>query len=526
MYRVIEDCSLFYLYRMMSLFRGALISLLFGAAFAADHCSPFLTCAKCIEQPLCGWCSEPVVYPNNVTGSQCAGFNSNGSTPFACNGIYSTDQCIAGYICNETSFECQLGQPGQGNTLDQCEQNCTNNGQVYLCNETTHQCVQVSPNQPNNGSYSVCQSLCSNPSAHPSSSSPAPPPTPPALFQCNFTSGQCVSAPPGKGESKQACEQQCSQNNISYMCNSFLKQCVKLPPSVKGETLAQCEAQCQIKPNPGPPPALVGLWRGIQISNEYVTGEYDMLVNQTTVVLIGHFGGSSTIATIVGSPFNIPQSTNLEMWIEVTSGPGAGQTIKTISDQSGSNGPETSFMTTAMGAPGADTPSSIDAAMTDSSDIVFAFAKCLDINCIFALRGGQHRPPKVAERAAKVSMASQDHCMQFGQSCAQCLSNKYCGWCSVNVTYEDGTEGSQCAGFNGINGSEAFVCAGRYSTLACDVGYVCNTDGYKCQQTTPGNGFPLNECEALCHPTPPPSPPQDMYTCNLTKRGIRGDTGS
>lgn len=217
-----------------------------------DHCSPFLTCPKCVAQPLCGWCSEDVVYPGNITGPQCAGFNANGSAPFACNGIYSTEQCVAGYVCNETDFTCVLGQEGQGNTKSACEANCTNEGQVYLCNKTVKKCYEVPRGTPGSSSYAVCEAACTIPSSHPSSSSPHPPPTPAPLYACNFTSGQCVKAPAGKGEALSVCEQQCSKSNVSYLCNKFLQKCIQLPPGVHGDTLAECEAECIVKPTPGP----------------------------------------------------------------------------------------------------------------------------------------------------------------------------------------------------------------------------------------------------------------------------------
>lgn len=490
-----------------------LAALLCAAAFArapGDHCSPYLSCQTCVAQPLCGWCSEDVVYPGNITGPQCAGFNSNGSTPFACNGIYSTEQCVSGYVCNETDFTCVKGQPGQGNTLPACESNCTNNGQIYLCNKTSKKCYEVPRGTPGGSSYAVCEAACTHPSSHPSSSSPQPPPTPAPLYSCNFTSGQCEQAAAGKGEALSVCEQQCQKSNVSYLCNKFLSKCIQLPPGVHGDTMAQCEAECQVKPVPGPPSGLVGLWRGIRIDNNYIVGEYDLSVNQTAVVLIGHFG-SSAISTIIGAPFHVPNSQNpLEMWIQVTSGPGTGQWIKTISDQSGENGPETSFTTTAMSQPGGAVPASINAAMTDSTEAVFAFAKCIDLqNCKFALRGS-------SSKFLESRLSDSDHCTQWGDSCQDCLAHQYCGWCSVNVTYKDGTTGSQCAGFNSGNGSSAFVCAGRYSTLECDTGYVCSAD-LTCVQTTPGNGMPLAECQQICRVTPKPKP-QDLYTCNITTK--------
>lgn len=481
-----------------------------------DHCTPYTDCESCVNQNLCGWCSEPVVYPHNITGPQCAGFSANGSLPFACNGIYSTEQCVAGYICDMDNYTCVLGQPGQGNTLAQCEVNCTNDGQVYLCNTTTQACYQVPRGTPGSASYAVCMASCTHPSSKPSSSSPQPT-TPTSLYTCNYTSGQCVTAPPGQGESLQVCMQNCQPaNNNSYMCNKFLQQCEQLPPSIPGgETLAQCEATCIIHPNPGPQPTMVGLWRGVRIDNGYVIGEFDLSINQTTVVFVGKIGGKDVV-TLIGLPFYIPASPLLEMWINITSGPGAGETIKTISDQGGAPGPETKYMTTAMSAPGGATPSAITAAMTDKTDAVFAFGACQTPDCAFIIR--DILPPKNPKTLIGTPLKDVDHCSQYGDSCPDCISHQYCGWCSVNVTYKDGSQGTQCAGFNNQNGTSGFVCAGRYSTLSCDQGYICNMTSLQCIESQPGNGVPLKECETLCIPTPPPTPAPPQYVCNITSK--------
>lgn len=117
-------------------------------------------------------------------------------------------------------------------------------------------------------------------------------------------------------------------------------------------------------------------------------------------------------------------------------------------------------------------------------------------------------------------LKDSDPCTAYGANCTYCLAHEYCGWCSTDVIYADGQTGSQCAGFNPNDAnSSAFVCNGRYSTFACTVGYDCDKNTSQCVvDPIAGNGFPLSECEQLCRPTPPPTPPQDMYICNITTK--------
>ena len=523
--------------------------LFVGVANAQNGCASLTSCAACVANNLCGWCSEPVVYPGNVTGPQCAGFTPGHPNPFACNGIYSTGTCTSGYLCNETDFTCYLAPPGQGVPQLECESQCYNKGQIYLCNTTSKQCYVVPPGTHGAGSLAKCEASCSHPSPHPV---PPPPTTAPSsLYQCNYTSGQCVTAPAGKGESKSACEQACQKSEGDYLCNKFLNKCIKVPPGIPGaKSLAQCELECAPpKPKPGPPPSLVGgTFRGIQIQNDYVTGEFTLQVNQSLVTYVFISNGNTVSAQWTGTPSYFPGSTTNEMWITLTSGPNSGQVIKTITDETGTPGPETSFITMAMSQAGASAPSSIDAAMTSGTEQVYAFARCLTPECIFTLpnlggaarhhrRHGQ-QPAHFTAQDAKSSkkktttahhevlvapihygtspLRGVDHCSQFGDNCPDCIAHQYCGWCSVNVTYQDGSHGTQCAGFN-PNSTTPFVCAGRYSTMQCSVGWVCDQENYQCVASAPGNGMKTKaECEQLCHPTPPPTPPPKLYQCNLT----------
>lgn len=486
---------------------------IFVAAVAAqdDHCEQYTDCQDCVSHNLCGWCSEPVVYPNNKTGKQCAGFNSNGSIPFACNGIYSTDQCVAGYTCDLDNFQCVLASPGAGTNLQQCEANCTNDGQVYLCNETSKQCVQVPPNSPNNGSYAVCMAGCVHPSSHPSSSSPGPSAQ---TYACNTSTGKCDPTTAGHGSSLAICQQDCQKiNGTQYMCNSFLQKCVPLPNGVKGESLAACETVCNPKPNPGPPSFFVGMWRGIEIQNGYKVGEWDMNFSSTTAVMIN----IAAAQTIKGIPYNVKTETGVEFVIDITSGPGAGKTMKGLGI-SANRGPETFYLTAAFGAPGSPAPASIDKAMADGTSRVFFLSQCAGTpECVFFMPQTSQKRQFVRE---SIRAMDTDPCTAYGANCTYCLSKQYCGWCSTNVIYKDGQTGSQCAGFNpSANESNAFVCNGRYSTFQCTVGYDCDQKTDQCvENPNSGNGMPLAECQQLCRPTPPPTPALKQYICNITTK--------
>lgn len=483
-----------------------------ASAGATDPCEQYKSCQTCVSHSLCGWCSEPVIYPGNVTGGQCAGFNPDGPNPFACNGIFSTEQCFAGYVCDEVDFECKLGQPGSGNTLQKCEENCTNHGQIYLCNHTSKKCYEVPRGTPGGTSLAVCDASCAHPSPH-----PAPPPSPhptTLLYACNTSSGTCDPAPAGKGESKSVCEQECTKvNNTEYMCNSFLKKCVKLPKGIPGgETLKKCEATCTPHPKPGPPPALLGgFFRGIQIQTGYKTGTFNMQVNESVVTIVELQKGRVTKRE-TGTPSHV-EGDAIVMYITLTSGPDSGKVIKTLT-VFGTPGPETKYAAIALSSPGGDAPTGIKAAMTAPGQQVMAVAECLTPECKFTLPvQSSIRKHRRMHRQASPS----DRCAAFDASCSDCVSHEYCGWCSVNVTYKDGSKGTQCAGFNSPNGSSpAFVCNGRYSTFNCTQGYECDHKTLQCKATTPGNGMPLAECKQFCHATPPPTPPQHMALCNLT----------
>jgi len=505
--------------------RAILAIAVFAVAVLAQdnhRCAQFTTCQSCVAEHLCGWCSEDVIYPGNITGARCAGFNPDGPNPFQCNGIYSTEMCQSGWECSLVNFTCNPAAPGEGTNKQQCEANCYNKGQLFMCNHTTHQCYQVPKGTPGGKSDAECVAECSHPSPH-----PAPPPptqTPGALFACNTTTGQCEMSTPGHGESKEVCEQQCQKvNNTEYVCNSFLKKCVVLPPGIPGgETLQECQQTCLPHPQPGPPPSMLDkTYRGVRIQNGYVIGPSTLVVNQSIVAYVALSKGA-VIESWQGTPSHIPGEH--ELWVTLTTGSKAGQIWKAIYTD-GTNGPETSFITLAAGAIGDDAPASAESAMTTPGQQVFAFAACLTPECKFTLPP-QSVPPMrgaltdkmLAEATRLRKLFDTDRCAQWGDSCQDCISHEFCGWCSENVTYKDGQKGSQCAGFNSATSGTPFVCNGRYSTENCTNGYTCNHETFQCVPTTPGNGLPQKECELFCKPTPPPTPPQPQAVCNLTTK--------
>jgi len=533
----------------MALLKVLSLAALIAVALAqSDPCAQYSPCSTCVGHGLCGWCSLPVTYPgNNTPGNQCAGFNPSGPNQFTCNGIFSTGSCNQGYVCNYTDFTCQLGNPGEGVPLIKCEQDCYNHGQVFLCNSTTKKCYEVPPGTPGAQSYGDCMAQCVNPTTQTSSPNPnSPSPSPSLTYDCNTTTGQCYQTTPGHGSSLQQCQAQCQQQTTFWQCNKFLWQCIQAPTGAASKDL--CQASCNPPhPTPNPPPQFQGLWRGLFIQNGYKVGEVDFLITLTNFTMVDLTGGSTKV--LRGIPLQYNNGQQLQLWVNITSPDSlAGKFLKAYSLTPTPNpGAETNYMTAVWGAPGQDPPP-LDTAMAGGNGAFVTYnADCLSQACVFTmpvdsirefdehlfhhlhaerrlskkhkelhLIAKQEKAGLLPRREVNEKLMIVDHCSQYSQNCSYCLSHEFCGWCSQNVTYSDGTQGTQCAGFNSFNNSAPFQCDGRYSTTNCDPGYVCNQFNQTCQPTSPGNGFPLNVCELICKPTPSPTPPPEQYYCNTT----------
>jgi hypothetical protein len=263
---------------------------------------------------------------------------------------------------------------------------------------------------------------------------------------------------------------------------------------------------------------MVGFFRGIQIQAGYATGSFDLDINETLVTFAQVVAGKVK-QTWTGAPGHYPNGASEQLTIKLLSGPDAGKYINALA-VFGTPGPETKHATLAMSAPNGPMPASIDAAMKGDGMTVYAFSECEGASCKFTLpplalnRRGLHHRHRHMHRQ---SVAADDVCAQYSANCSLCLTQPFCGWCSVDVIYKDGQKGTQCAGFNSANGTgPAFKCNGRYSTFNCTEGYMCDHTDNQCKPTSPGNGMPLDECKQFCHATPPPTPPQPMALCNLT----------
>eukprot|EP01065_Artemidia_motanka_P022761 TRINITY_DN2695_c0_g1_i1.p1 TRINITY_DN2695_c0_g1~~TRINITY_DN2695_c0_g1_i1.p1 ORF type:complete len:579 (+),score=213.78 TRINITY_DN2695_c0_g1_i1:84-1820(+) len=134
-----------------------------------------------------------------------------------------------------------------------------------------------------------------------------------------------------------------------------------------------------------------------------------------------------------------------------------------------------------------------------------------DTSSYMCVKGGTKAVPK--EKCEETCFAPNDPCIDH-YSCTTCLAaSPKCGWCSTNVTYSSGTEGTRCAGVG--SGIQPFVCPGQYSTDKCIDGFKCDTKTGDCVDAGQGKGVPIDECRRSCKapvtPAPAPAPTPAPY---------------
>eukprot|EP01062_Namystynia_karyoxenos_P062611 TRINITY_DN554_c0_g2_i2.p1 TRINITY_DN554_c0_g2~~TRINITY_DN554_c0_g2_i2.p1 ORF type:complete len:588 (+),score=210.19 TRINITY_DN554_c0_g2_i2:82-1845(+) len=227
--------------------RVGALALLAAAAHAVDPCVSQTDCAGCVAQTGCGWCSTKIVFQDGTTGSNCAG--PKYEKPFSCNGIYSTQTCTRGYVCDTVHGGCKEVGPGQGVPKATCDATCKAPApppppaKVYSCDNATLTCKECAPGTPGSSSLEVCNQTCKQ---HPPS-----PPTPPAptadVYSCDAASAQCVKVAPGTpgSSSKEVCDKNCVS---SYKCDTTKFQCVKQTGA--GPSLADCQKVCKSENDP------------------------------------------------------------------------------------------------------------------------------------------------------------------------------------------------------------------------------------------------------------------------------------
>lgn len=131
----------------------------------ADKCPQYGDCHDCLnpKDPAldCGWCSPSAAM--NADGSKATQCMDHTSKGWACFHLYMHDGCVAGYVCNHTSGQCHLGEPGQGDTKGNCQIGCHPPAPPpppqYTCNVTSFQCEASTDGHTTKDG---CSSACSN----------------------------------------------------------------------------------------------------------------------------------------------------------------------------------------------------------------------------------------------------------------------------------------------------------------------------------------------------------------------------
>eukprot|EP00756_Hemistasia_phaeocysticola_P028711 Hpha_TRINITY_DN16190_c1_g11::TRINITY_DN16190_c1_g11_i2::g.5111::m.5111 len=189
------------------------VALALGVAHA-DDCAGYSNCKTCAGVNGCGWCSVPVKYDDGSKGPQCA--SPAGGKTFTCEGLYSTDQCIEGWVCDQASGACRQALPGQGVTRSECESVCTAGPvqDVYGCVNGTRICVVVPPGTPGSGSRDSCTASCWSPQAK--------------VYKCNPKTQKCEAVAAGTqgSSSKDVCEARGCDTGV-WKCDSDTLKCVE-----------------------------------------------------------------------------------------------------------------------------------------------------------------------------------------------------------------------------------------------------------------------------------------------------------
>jgi len=215
--------------------------------------------------------------------------------------------------------------------------------------------------------------------------------------------------------------------------------------------LDQCQTSC--KPSNVTPVVIIGDYRGLQINQGYVMGEWQAKINETGIT-VWKPDGSVWAQGMV-------QTFQTQLWISTTTG-----TYKGIFALD--NCPEVGVLTWGLGAMGADAPSDFDTAMR--GDTVFVLAKCLNAaTCHFNIHSSEmlSRTPLRKPLRLERRQAVDDPCMKY-PDCQSCVDAPfYCGWCSVDVLYNGTIPGKQCAGVNRTITKYSINCTGSFSIESC-----------------------------------------------------------
>jgi len=250
----------------------------------------------------------------------------------------------------------------------------------------------------------------------------------------------------------------------------------------------------------------VGNYRGLEIDNKFVKGEWQAKISQTDIVILDPTGK-------VWEKGVVRQYTN-ELWLVTATGTRRGLFAM-------ENLPEVMVLTWAMGQMGGSVPTSFDDGLTNGAS--FVFVQCLTADhCHWHLFQALNKLHLLQEKwiskhhPVTIFDPVNDLCSKY-PDCHTCISApEWCGWCSVPVRYNDTIPGRNCAGLN-TTITPRFNCSGTFSTIDCPPPttattattattgnqnkYLCDPLTNTCKQSVNGT-LPPDVCTAQCTMVP------------------------
>jgi hypothetical protein len=298
-------------------------------------------------------------------------------------------------------------------------------------------------------------------------------------------------------------------------------------PSPGGQPINLCNSTCGVPPN-NTPIFVVGNYRGLEVDVKYVKGEWQAKITTNDITIIDPTGKTAFKGYV--------RQYNNELWLVTPEGTYRG--IFGLQQV-----PELTILTWALSPPGQPAPPTFDAGLTNGQ--TFVFAKCINpATCQWhlfqSLAQVKARQENWLEKRAGLSSLStlqiHDPCSKY-PDCHTCIkAPESCGWCSVNVVYNDSSVGKNCAGLN-TTITPRFNCSGTFSTQDCvstttgtqttstgqttgqpSMKYACNPYNQTCYETNNGT-LPNDVCKAQCTVNPIPPILQNKYF-----RGLEVDT--
>lgn len=278
-----------------------------------------------------------------------------------------------------------------------------------------------------------------------------------AGYICDSSKGQCVLADEGQGDTLANCEASCDVDPEQdyFTCNVTTLQCVN---ASAGMTEESCSGSC----SDDTPSDLIGLWRGLNVQTNFSTGEFVMNFTEDGVSW-GPYGGEKVhahVAQIGGPKLRLTLDSGDVLYASYTT-------------PNWPTGPETGSMTISLEREGAHQapPDNTADAMGDSNFDVFVMNRCnswkSDAGCDFS---AAFSPLKLLHGRR---LGSSDQCTG-NEDCDSCINDasSVCGWCDGVVLDTDGNVICGDDGLGCCGGSDGFSTCNVTFRKECPV--VCD----------------------------------------------------